>query len=99
MTRKKPIDILSPEQVAEIVAQCSRRAPSGRRDAALIWVLYGAALRISEALALKPRDVDIDKRQVRVACGKGDKPRRVGLHPGAVPYLEHWIQVQRCSVA
>jgi integrase/recombinase XerD len=94
MTRQKPIDILSADQVDSLVAQCSRRAPSGQRDAALIWLLYGACLRIAEALALKPRDVDLDKRQVRVVCGKGGKPRRVGLHPTAVPFLERWLQAR-----
>ena len=90
--RQRPIALLSPDDVDRLVAGCSRRAPSGIRDGALVWVLYGAGLRVSEALALLPADLDLDRRQVRVRAGKGGKARTVGLLPGAVPWIERWIR-------
>ncbi len=90
-SRQKPIDLLDPDQVDSLVAVCSRTALSGVRDAALIYTLYGAALRVSEVLGLIPADVDLDRRQTRVRAGKGQRDRMVGLHPTAVTYLERWI--------
>ena len=46
--------------------------------------MYRAGLRVSEALALRPADVNLTDGTVRVLHGKGDKPRTVGLDPGAV---------------
>ena len=49
---------------------------------ALITVMYRTGLRIGEALALKPSDVDLDNGTLRVLHGKGDKARTVGLDAG-----------------
>jgi len=51
------------------------------RDRALVMALYGAGLRISEALALRPGDVDAPRMLVHVRGGKGGKDRMVGLAP------------------
>ena len=87
-TREKD-DVIDVDALA---ASCSRTASSGIRDAALIWTLYGAGLRVSEALALLPADVDLDAREVYVRRGKGGHERRVGLLPAAVPWIERWIR-------
>ena len=92
--RKKPIEILTPDEFGLLVAQCSRRARSGIRDAALLWVIYGAALRVSEALTLVAADVDVGKQEVRVRSGKGSKERLVALHGDALPWLERWAAIR-----
>lgn len=51
----------------------------GRRDAAMIEVLYGAGLRISELVDLDVDDVDLDAGTVLVRSGKGGKGRMVPL--------------------
>ncbi|MGA7972900.1 MAG: tyrosine recombinase XerC [Pseudolabrys sp.] len=50
------------------------------RDAAVLGLLYGCGLRISEALGLKRRDID-GKRDVITVTGKGNKTRMVPLLP------------------
>ena len=50
------------------------------RDAAVLALLYGSGLRISEALGLKRRDID-GKRDVLTVTGKGNKQRMVPLLP------------------
>lgn len=51
----------------------------GSRNRALLHVLYCAGLRISEALALRGDDVDLDSSTVRVRRGKGGKYRIAAL--------------------
>jgi site-specific recombinase XerD len=89
--RKRPVEILTEAEVRQLLAQCSRRAPTGIRDRALITVMYRAGLRVSEALDLRPADVDERGGTVRVLHGKGDKARTVGIDDGALAVLEVWL--------
>ena len=88
--QRRDIDLFDPQDVVALMRACSRRAPTGIRNRALIAVLYGAGLRISEALALKPKDVDLDGLAVTVQSGKGARRRVVALLPDAVDAIERW---------
>lgn len=88
--RKRPVEILTGDEVRQLLAQCSRRAPTGIRDRALIVVMYRAGLRVEEALALRPVDVDSAKGIVTVLHGKGDKARVVGIDDGALAVVDLW---------
>ena len=92
---KYPAEVLTPSEVTSILAQCSRRAPSGIRNRALLTLLYRAGLRISEALALRPADVDLEKRTIRVLHGKGNKATTRGFHPSATDALARWIDTRK----
>jgi site-specific recombinase XerD len=74
-----------------LVKACSNRATTGVRNRALVVILYRGGLRISEALALAPKDVDRAAGTVTVLHGKGDKRRTIGLDPGAFAVLERWL--------
>jgi len=89
--QRRDIDLLNPSEVLAIMRACSRRAPTGVRNRALVAVLYGAGLRISEALALKPKDLDLDGLAVTIQSGKGAKRRVVALLLDAVDAVERWI--------
>lgn len=78
----------------------SNRAPTGIRNRALLTLLYRTGLRISEALALRPKDVDRKAGTVRVLHGKGDKARVVGMDPEAFAALDRWLDVRStCNIA
>lgn len=64
------------------------------RDRALVELLYGAGLRVGEALALDVRDVDLLAREVRV-LGKGRKERVVPLPQAARMALGAWLAARR----
>src|SRR5262249_7599059 len=55
------------------------RAPSGIRNRALLAVLFRSGLRVSEALALFPKDLDPSGGTLRVLHGKGNKARTAPL--------------------
>jgi site-specific recombinase XerD len=57
------------------------------RDLALVELLYGAGLRVSEAAALNWADLDLSSGRVHVRDGKGGKPRVVPLGPPGVQAL------------
>jgi site-specific recombinase XerD len=52
--RKLPGEVLTPEEVSRLIRNCGR-SPSGIRNAGLIAMMFGAGLRVSEALALRAR--------------------------------------------
>ena len=86
-----PPEVLTAQEVNALLEACSKRAPTGIRNRALIAVLYRGQLRIGEALALKPKDLDREAGTVRVLHGKGDRARTAGLDSGAWAMLELWL--------
>jgi site-specific recombinase XerD len=93
--RKYPAEPLSRDEVGLLLGACSRRAPTGVRNRALIVVMWRSGLRVAEALALKPADIDLAAGTVRVLHGKGDRARTVGIDQAAVDVIDRWIQVRR----
>ena len=89
--RKLPPEPLSADEVRRLLKQPSNRAPTGIRNRALLVILYRGGLRCSEALALRPKDLDVDAGTVRVLHGKGDKSRLVGLDAGAMAIIQVWL--------
>jgi integrase/recombinase XerC len=71
-----------------------RDAAQRLRDRALLELLYGAGLRVGEAVALDVRDVDLLAREVRV-LGKGRKERVVPLPQAARQALGAWLESRR----
>ena len=83
--RRLPV-VLSPEETARFLA--SIEIPRYR---VLLTTIYSAGLRISEALALRARDIDSSRMLIRIWQGKGKKDRYVPLSPILLELLrEHW---------
>ncbi len=53
-------------------------------DRLVVSLLYGSGLRILECVSLRVKDIDIERREITVRGGKGDKDRRVPLADSAV---------------
>ncbi|MBO4634745.1 MAG: tyrosine recombinase XerD [Bacteroidales bacterium] len=70
--------VLSIEEVEAILESVDLKAPFGKRNRAILEVLYGCGLRVSEAASLRISHVHIDEGFVDV-IGKGDKQRLVPL--------------------
>ena len=69
---------LTVEEVTRLLEAPDPGTPVGIRDRAILELLYGAGLRISELVGLDVDDVDLDPGSVRV-LGKGGKEREVPL--------------------
>jgi integrase/recombinase XerD len=76
------------------MAACSD-TPTGLRNRALIALMYRSGLRVAEALALFPKDVDFAAGTIRVLHGKGDRSRTVGVDAGALAVVELWLEARR----
>lgn len=92
--RHLPPEVLTDEEVCALMNACSARAPTGLRHRALITILYRAGLRITEALELRPKDLDLAKGAIRILRGKGGKSRTVGLDPGAAAIVGRWLEAR-----
>jgi len=89
--KKYPAEPLTPAEFQSLLDQCSRRAPTGIRNRALLTLLYRSGLRISEILALHPKDVNLDKHSIRLLRTKSGEPQTRGFHAGADDALMRWL--------
>lgn len=62
-------------------------------------LIYGGGLRLLECLALRVKDIDVDRREIVVRAGKGGKDRRTPLAESAVRDVERWLAGQRSRYA
>lgn len=85
---------LTADESRLLLAQPSRRYPTGIRNRAIMAVMLHGGLRCFEALNLKPRDVDLSRYLIRVVSGKGDKDRAVPIDPELEAYLRDWMRVR-----
>lgn len=82
--------VLSLEEVAALL-----RAIRRPRYQAIAMVMYGAGLRIREALALEVQDIDGARGVIRVRHGKGDKAREAKLSPSLYQWLRDYWRRER----
>jgi integrase/recombinase XerD len=85
---------LEPEQASAVIAAIDRRSRNGERDHALLLFLYNTGARVSEALAIRTCDLQLDRpRQVRL-LGKGRKERICPLWPETASALHRIIRAK-----
>lgn len=89
--KRFPPQILTRDEAQALVRSSSPRSPTGARNRAIIVLLLRSGLRLAEALALVPADVDVNEGSIRVLHGKGDRSRVVGVDPGAAAVISAWI--------
>ncbi|MDX1394543.1 MAG: site-specific tyrosine recombinase XerD [Gemmatimonadota bacterium] len=87
-------DVLSVAEVERVLAAVTTDRPYAFRDRAIIEVLYGCGLRVSELCGLRSRDTDLDGGLVRV-LGKGSKERLVPLGADARHALRRYFRESR----
>lgn len=81
---------LSPGEAERLIEAAAGTTPRSLRDRALVELLYGAGLRVSEAVGLDKAGVDLEQRIVR-CTGKGSKERVVPVGREAVEALRRYL--------
>lgn len=90
--------VLSVEEVDAIMQMPDTRKTKGLRDRAILEILYGCGLRVSELCELKISEVYAEEGFVRV-IGKGDKERLVPMGGAAVEAYQAWLAARPEPVA
>ena len=86
-------NVLSEEEIVRLIDSVDVSVWQGVRDKAILEVLYGCGLRVSEAVGLKVSCVFLKEGFVRV-IGKGNKERLVPLGDMAVEAVEAYLDVR-----
>ena len=88
---------LSPGDVETLLAEPAEDDPLGIRDRAILEMLYGTGLRVSELISLRIADVHLEAGYVR-ALGKGNKERIVPAGQMAVAAVENYLAGPRAKL-
>jgi integrase/recombinase XerD len=94
--RKLP-DTLSINDINKLIDAIDLSKPEGARNKAILEVLYGCGLRVTELTELKLSNLYLDIEFIKVV-GKGSKERLVPIGGSAVKALKIWIENIRVHV-
>ena len=96
--RKLPRALLNQEQARRLVAHPSPFTLRGKRNRAIIELLYGTGIRVSECERLDVRDLDLAQGHVFIRDGKGKKDRVVPVVGRAVDALDRYLHEARAEL-
>jgi len=95
--RRKLPDVLSVEEIDEIMAQIDLSKPEGQRNRAMLETLYSSGLRVSELVNLLSSHIYYDEGFLRV-IGKGNKERLVPIGSEALKHIAIYAQNIRVHI-
>lgn len=84
-------DVLTLDEIDSMIAQLDMSKPESHRNRAIIEMLYGSGLRVSELVNLKLSDIYRQEGFMRI-IGKGNKQRLVPISPVADEWLDYWLK-------
>ena len=87
--RKLP-DVLSVDEIEALISVIDLSLPNGERNKAIIEMLYGCGLRVSELITLKLSDLFFEENFIKVT-GKGNKQRLVPIGGRAIDQVQRYV--------
>ncbi|HZK08025.1 MAG TPA: site-specific tyrosine recombinase XerD [Bacteroidales bacterium] len=90
-------EVLSFGEIEQMIAAVDMSKPQGERNRAIIEVLYGCGLRVSELVNLTLHQLHFDLGFVLIT-GKGNKQRWVPIGKPAMEQTERYISYSRCHI-
>lgn len=90
-------DVLTYDEIEKIINCIDVSTPEGTRNKAILEVMYGCGLRVSEVVNLKISQLFLDVDFLRVV-GKGNKERLVPIGGAAIKYLKLYIETVRIHI-
>jgi len=88
--RKKLPVVLEPEEVGKLLSIPNKRYITGIRNKAILAIMANMGLRVSEVVNLKPGDLNLTKRKLRVVNGKGGVDRDLIIPEYTAEILREW---------
>ena len=86
-------DVLSVDEVTAVIDSVDVKSPYGLRDKAILEIMYGCGLRVSEVVGMKMSCLYLKEGFVRVV-GKGDKERLVPIGEMAVDAVQAYVEAR-----
>jgi integrase/recombinase XerD len=83
-------EVISSEEMTLLIDSVDTSNPRGLRNAAMLEILYGAGLRVSELVSMKMENINLEASFIRV-YGKGSKERVVPIGSFAIEKVRNWI--------
>jgi len=96
LKRKLP-DTLSTVDIDKLISAIDLSKPEGMRNKAMIEVLYGCGLRVTELVNLRISNLYLDIEFIKV-LGKGDKERLVPIGSQGIKFLKLWLEDVRVHI-
>lgn len=90
-------DTLNTHEIEALIEAIDASKPEGMRNKAIIEMLYGCGLRVSELVNLKRSDIFEENEFIRVV-GKGNKERLIPIGTNAMKYLKIYLQDVRVHI-
>ncbi|MBI3290560.1 tyrosine-type recombinase/integrase [Candidatus Microgenomates bacterium] len=84
---------LSGEQVERLLTAPTLSTPQGKRDKALLELLFSTGLRVSELVSLDRDKLDVNSREFGI-IGKGRRPRVVFVSRRAASFIEEYLKIR-----
>jgi site-specific recombinase XerD len=88
--RKKLPVVLEPEEAQSLLSIPNKRYITGIRNKAILALMLNLGLRVSEVVNLKPGDLNLTKRKLRVVNGKGGVDRDLIIPEYTTEILREW---------
>jgi integrase/recombinase XerD len=85
---------LNQAEIDTLLLQPEVSTEAGLRDRAILELMYACGLRVSEAVTLRLKDIDLDAG-ILTTIGKGSKTRRVPIGSSAVEWLKSYLALRR----
>lgn len=94
--RKLP-DILSTEEIDELIAAVDTEKPEGQRNKAILEILYSCGLRVSELVGVKMSNLFFDEGYIKVE-GKSEKERLIPISIRAAEEIDKYVETYRSKL-
>ncbi len=95
--RRKLPDVLSIAEIEAMMRSIDLSAPEGQRNLAILEILYGCGLRVSELTSLHISDLFFDEEFIRVV-GKGNKQRWIPVGRQAIHEVQQYLSFVRVHI-
>ena len=93
LPRRLP-EVLSFEEVERLLSAPDPKTPEGKRDKAMLELLYATGIRVSELITIKIHDLDLERGIVRV-LGKGSKERLIPMGQIAIDSIKEYLLIRK----